>query len=433
MITASHNPSKYNGYKAYGSDGCQLGLKESMAALKYIGQTDLFDGVKRIDFDEGLACGTIRYIDDSIPEQYLAYTQALAVHPDACAGSGLKVIYTPLNGSGNLPVREIFRRIGLSDVFVVPEQELPDGNFPTAPYPNPEIRESFTLALQYAQKQQPDLLLATDPDCDRVGIAVRHQGDYVLMTGNQVGSLLTDYVLAGRKASGSLPPNPVVVKTVVTSDMIHTIADKYGAGVVEVLTGFKFIGGQIRLLEEKGEADRYVFGFEESYGYLAGTRVRDKDGVLASMLICEMAAFYKKQGQTLVDVMNALYAEHGLYLHTQISFVCEGISGMQQMKDIMQGLREHPPEEIAGLKVTALADYDRSVRLDFITQKTEKITLPKSNVLGYFLDGGASVLIRPSGTEPKIKLYINAIAPDETAAQQLSDQLKADMTGLMGF
>ena len=302
MITASHNPAKYNGYKCYGPDGCQMTDHDANEVTAYIRRVDLFRDVKVTDYDAAVAAGTIRIIETRLLESYMGCVLSRQVTPGICARAGLRVVYTPLNGTGNKPVREVLRRIAVPEVAVVPEQEKPDGNFPTAPYPNPEIREAFGCALELAKTVRPDLLLATDPDCDRVGIAVRDGDGYTLMTGNEVGCLLLEYILSRRSADGTLPHDPVVVKTIVTSDLAARIAEKYGCRVIEVLTGFKYIGEQIGLLEKAGEEDRYVFGFEESYGYLAGTYVRDKDAVVSSMLICEMTAYYKEKGRTLLDV-----------------------------------------------------------------------------------------------------------------------------------
>ena len=432
MITASHNPSKYNGYKAYGSDGCQLGLDASRELLGFIDRVDMFDGVKRVGFEDGLRSGLISYIDPGVTEDYYKNVLAQSPNPGVCKGAGLRVVYTPLNGAGNRPVRDILSKIGVDDVRIVTEQELPDGNFPTAPYPNPEIRESFVLALKYAEDSAPDLLLATDPDCDRVGIAVRDGSEYRLMTGNEVGVLITHYILSQRRAKGDLPDNPIMIKTIVSTGLAALVAKDYGCETLDVLTGFKFIGEQIALLEQKGESGRFVFGFEESYGYLAGDYVRDKDAVVASMLICEMAGYYKKQGKTLLHVMEELYKKYGVHLHTQTSFVCEGLSGMQCMREIMRELRS-VPKIIAGLAVVGVADYDQSVSVDLRTGRKTPIELPRADVVAYYLEGGASVVIRPSGTEPKIKLYINAREQSHETAKQLNDAIKADMTNLMGF
>jgi len=432
MITASHNPSKYNGYKAYDPDGCQLGLDASRELLKFIDKVDMFDGVKRVEFEDGLSSGMISYIDDSVSDGYYKNVLSQSPNPGVCKNAGLRVIYTPLNGAGNIPVRGVLAKIGVDDVQIVTEQELPDGHFPTAPYPNPEIRESFVLALKYAENSAPDLLLATDPDCDRVGIAVRDGSEYRLMTGNEVGVLLINYILSQRQANGTLPDNPVVIKTIVSTGLAAFVAKDYGCEIWDVLTGFKFIGEQIALLEQKGESERFIFGFEESYGYLAGDYVRDKDAVVASMLICEMAGYYKKQGKTLLHVMEELYTKYDVHLHTQTSFVCEGLQGMQRMSEIMRKLRVCVPKTIAGLAVVGVSDYNKSLSVDLCTGEQTAINLPKSDVVAYCLNGGASVIIRPSGTEPKIKLYINAREQSHQTAKQLNDAIKADMTNFMG-
>ncbi len=424
MVTASHNPSKYNGYKCYGADGCQMTDHDANEVTACIRKVDIFDGVKVADYESAKADGLIREIPDSLVDDFLCRVEKQQENPGLCRDVPLNVVYTPLNGTGNKPVREILRRIGVGKVSVVPEQELPDGNFPTAPYPNPEIRQAFECALKLAETEKPDLLLATDPDCDRVGIAVRDgQGEYVLTTGNEVGCLLLNYILSCRAERGTLPENPVVVKTIVTSDLAARIAEKYRCTLVEVLTGFKYIGEQIGLLEKAGHPERYIFGFEESYGYLSGTYVRDKDAVVASMLICEMAAYYKKQGKTLLEVLDALYAEHGVYLHSQVNAGFEGEQGMETMQNLMASLREDRPQEIAGRKVTAFADYQRSVKVDIASGETMPIDLPKSNVLSFSLGDGASVIVRPSGTEPKIKAYITATGSDRAAAAAMAEKL----------
>lgn len=431
VITASHNPAKYNGYKAYGSDGCQLSVENSAKVLSFVSQVPMFAGAKTMDFAQAVAQGRIVFIPDEVIDAYLDEVQRCSVRPVA---ADLKVVYTPLNGTGNRPVRAILKRIGCDSVTVVPSQESPDGNFPTCPFPNPEIRQAFEEAIALAAAMEPraDLLLATDPDCDRVGIAVLHEGEYRLLTGNEVGAMLLDYILAGRKEKGTLPANPMAVKTIVTSPLADRVAAKYGCQVVNVLTGFKYIGEQIALLEAKEEADRFVFGFEESYGYLAGGYVRDKDAVVASMLICEMAAYYKAQGKTLLDVVEDLYREHGMILCTQRSYTCEGEAGMQRMNELMASLRQLPPAKLGGVEVTAVLDYGKSVETNLETGEEQPIALPRSEVLEYRLEDGGSVIVRPSGTEPKIKAYITAAGMDRAAAQHMADQLLADMDVFLG-
>lgn len=431
MITASHNPAKYNGYKAYGADGCQITNETADAVLANILAVDEFDSVKLADFDEALAEGKIVYIGEDTVERYFENVQKQSIHSEIVKASGFKVVYTPLNGTGNKPVREILKRIGIKDVTVVKEQENPDGDFPTCPFPNPEIKQALELGMKYCEETGSDLLLATDPDCDRVGIAVKYQGDYKLLTGNEVGTLLLDYIASQRKAMGTLPERPLAVKTIVTTDLAARVAEKHGVELLDVLTGFKFIGEQIGRMEAAGEADRYIFGFEESYGYLAGTYVRDKDAVVASMLICEMAAFYSKQGKNLVDVLNELYATYGYHLCTQQSFGFEGEAGMEIMKKLMNHLRENPADRIDGDKVIAFGDYLKNVRTDRLTGEQTHIDLPKSDVLMYEMEGGSKAVIRPSGTEPKIKVYYFILAKDEAAAREKEAHLQDSFTKLL--
>ena len=428
VVTASHNPSKYNGYKVYGPDGCQLTIDDANNVLSIIETIDIFDGVKTADFDDCIASGSIEFIGEECINSYLETVKSYSINSDALKSSDLSVVYTPLNGAGNKPVRAILDMVGIKNVTIVKSQEMPDGNFPTSPYPNPEIRQAFEQALIVAKEVNPDLLLATDPDSDRVGIAVNDNGEYVLMSGNEVGVLLIDYILTERKKHGTLPEKPVAVKTIVTTDLAAKVAEAHGCEMRNVLTGFKFIGEQIGLLEKDGEEDRYVFGFEESYGYLAGGYVRDKDAVIASMLICEMAAFYKAQGKTLLERMNELYNEYGYYLHRQLSFAYEGQSGMETMNEIMTSLRNDPPKAIGGYNVTVVNDYLTSKSTCIKCGETKEITLPKSNVIGFELDGGNSVIVRPSGTEPKIKIYLSAVGESAKATNDICDKLAADMT-----
>lgn len=432
MVTASHNPAKYNGYKVYGSDGCQLTLEAADIVLGKINNIDIFDGVKCADFDKAVADGTISYIEDSVIDEYLAKVKEQGMHTDLVASSGLKVVYTPLNGTGNKPVRRILKEIGVENVTVVPEQENPDGNFPTCPFPNPEIREALQKGLELCESVKPDLLLATDPDCDRVGIAVPDGDHYELFTGNETGALLLEYICKERTALGKMPNNPVAVKTIVTSDITKAICKKYGVELREVLTGFKFIGEQIGLLEKDGEENRYIFGFEESYGYLAGGYVRDKDAVVASMLICEMAAYYRTQGVTLIEARKKMYDEYGVYFNKLNNFECEGASGMERMKEIMAGLRANAPKTIGGLNVQSVTDYTTSKKTAADGTVSE-VTLPKSDVITYNLDDDASVIIRPSGTEPKIKVYYTTKGATKDDAVAVYDKLSADFTKILGF
>lgn len=431
MVTASHNPAKYNGYKVYGSDGCQVTIEAADEILGYINKTDVFTGVKTADFDESVKTGLISYIGDDIIDAYMAEVRNQSLHPEVCESAGLKVVYTPLNGTGNKPVRRILKEIGIKDVVIVPEQENPDGTFSTCPYPNPEIREALELGLRLCEKEKPDLLLATDPDCDRVGIAVPDGDSYALFSGNEVGSMLLEYVAKERKALGKMPEAPLAVKTIVTTDITAKIAEKYGVELVEVLTGFKFIGEQIGFLEKKGRQDRYIFGFEESYGYLAGGYVRDKDAVVASMLICEMAAFYRAQGKSLIQVRKEMYEEYGFYCNKLDTFTFEGASGMLKMNDIMDKMRTDYPKSVAGFKVIGFADYEASEKTDLLTGAVEKITLPKSNVISLYLEGGNKAIIRPSGTEPKLKVYYTAVCPTMTEAEELQKKMSAEFSGLV--
>ena len=431
MITASHNPAKYNGYKAYGPDGCQITNETADAVLANILSVNEFDDVKTVSFEEGLASGMISYIGPEVVESYYANVLKHSIHSEIVKTSGFKVVYTPLNGTGNKPVREILKRIGIQDVTVVKEQELPDGNFPTCPFPNPEIKQALELGMKYCEETGSDLLLATDPDCDRVGIAVKWNGDYKLLTGNEVGALLLDYIASQRIAMGTMPPKPLAVKTIVTTDLCEFIAKKYGVELVNVLTGFKFIGEQIGRMEAKGEQDNYIFGFEESYGYLAGTYVRDKDAVVASMLICEMAAFYSKQGKNLVEVLQGLYDTYGYFLCTQQSFAFEGEQGMADMKKIMQELRANPAKEIGPDKVLGFGDYLASSHTDMVSGEKTVINLPKSDVLMYELENGCKAVIRPSGTEPKIKIYYFVLRENEAAAREKEKELQSSFTKLL--
>lgn len=433
MITASHNPAKYNGYKVYGADGCQLTLGAAEIVLKNINKVHMFGGAKLTDYDKAVSDGMINYISQTVIDNYLDEVSKQGIHTDLVKTSGLKVVYTPLNGTGNKPVRAILKKIGIEDVTVVPEQEYPNGNFTTCPFPNPEIKEALALGLKLCETVKPDLLLATDPDADRVGIAVPSDNGYVLFTGNEVGAMLLEYICSERTKLGTMPEDPVAVKTIVTTDIAAKICKEYNVKLIEVLTGFKFIGEQIGFLEDKGQENRYIFGFEESYGYLAGTYVRDKDAVVASMLICEMAAFYRTKGISLLQARENMYKKYGNYVHTQSSFVCEGASGMERMKEIMAGLRSNTPTEIGGLKVTRFEDYAASTSIDTETGAKTMLTLPKSDVLTFKLTDGASVIIRPSGTEPKIKAYYTTIGKTREEAAALEKTIAADFAKKLGF
>ena len=416
MITASHNPAKYNGYKAYGPDGCQM--TDDAAAVVYaeIQNTDILTGAKIMSFEEGIEKGLIEYVGDDCKEALYDAIKARSIRPGLCKTAGLKLVYSPLNGSGLVPVMRILKDIGIDDITIVPEQQYPDGNFPTCPYPNPEIFEALRLGLELAQKVGADLMLATDPDADRVGIAMKcPDGSYELVSGNEVGVLLLDYICEGRIEKGTMPKNPVAVKSLVSTPLADAVAANYGVEMRNVLTGFKWIGDQIAGLEAAGEVDRFILGFEESYGYLAGPYVRDKDAIIGSMLICEMAAYYRSIGSSVKERLEAIYAKYGRYLNKIDSFEFPGLSGMDKMAGMMAGLRENPPVAIGEYKVTKVIDY----------KKTEETGLPVSNVLLYKLEGGASVIIRPSGTEPKIKAYYTTLGKDIAEAQAQKDALAA--------
>ena len=414
MITASHNPAKYNGYKAYGPDGCQVTDDAASVIYAEIQKTDILDGAKYIPFEHGVDEGLIQYVGDDCKEALYSSIEACAVRPGLCRTAGLKLVYSPLNGSGLVPVTRVLHDIGINDITIVPEQQYPDGHFPTCPYPNPEIFEALKLGLALAEKTGADLMLATDPDADRVGIAMRcTDGSYELVTGNEMGVLLLDYICAGRIEKGTMPAHPVAVKSLVSTPLADAVAQHYGVELRSVLTGFKWIGDQIARLEAEGHVERFIFGFEESYGYLAGPYVRDKDAIVSSMLICEMAAYYRSIGSSLKERLEAIYAKYGRYLNKTDSFEFPGLSGMDKMAGIMESLRSNPPKDIAGCKVTQVTDYE----------KPELTGLPASNVLMFKLEGGACVVVRPSGTEPKIKMYFTTLGKNLAEAEAQKEKL----------
>ena len=431
ILTASHNPAEYNGYKCYDPEGYQMTDEAAEKTYGFIQKTDMFADVKTMDFDEGIKSGIIEFIPDEVYEDFYTRVESCCLSLEECRNSGLKLIYTPLNGTGNIPVRRVLSDIGIKDVRVVKEQENPDGNFPTCPYPNPEIRQVFECGLKMAEEESCDLLLATDPDCDRVGIAVNTGNGYKLMTGNEVGVLLAEYLLSRRKELGILPENPVVVKSFVTTSLVDAVAKKYGATVKSLLTGFKYIGEFITKLEAKGEEDRFIVGMEESYGYLSGIHARDKDAVVACALICEMAAYYKSRGKSLYEVMEGLYEEHGMYLNALDNYAFKGSSGMVKMGEIMEGLRNNPPKSISGMKVLAVSDYKKGERICNATGEKTVIDLPSSNVLYYELENSCGVIVRPSGTEPKIKIYYTACAKTRAEAEKIKDAMSSDMKKYM--
>ena len=413
-ITASHNPAKYNGYKVYGADGCQITLEVADKILAAIEKVDCFDGVKLVDYEAGVQAGRIVSIDDKCLDDFVqaVYDQRVG---DGTGIEQLKLVYTPLNGTGLKPVTRTLKEMGYTNITVVKEQEQPDGNFPTCPYPNPEIKEAMALGMEYAKKCNADLLLATDPDCDRVGIAVKNKaGKYELLTGNQTGMLLLDYICCQRVKHGKMPADPVMVKTIVTMDMGEQIATHYGLRTINVLTGFKFIGEQIGKLEKQGRADSYVFGFEESYGYLTGSYVRDKDGVDGAYMICEMFSYYATKGISLLDKLDELYKTYGYCLNTLHSYEFDGSAGFAKMQSIMQAFRGNI-KAFGGMKVVKLLDY--AYGLD---------GLPKSEVLKFLLEDNCSIVVRPSGTEPKLKIYISVSAENREAAEKVECEIVKD-------
>ncbi len=422
MVTASHNPAKYNGYKAYGPDGCQMTDDAAGVVYAEIQNTDILTGAKMMSFEDGIAQGLIEYVGEDCKEALYDAIKACSVRPGLCKTAGLKLVYSPLNGAGLVPVMRILKDIGIDDITIVPEQQYPDGNFPTCPYPNPEIYEALRLGLELAKKSGADLMLATDPDADRVGIAMKcPDGSYELVSGNEVGVLLLDYICEGRIEKGTMPKNPVAVKSLVSTPLADAVAANYGVEMRNVLTGFKWIGDQIAGLEAAGEVERFILGFEESYGYLAGPYVRDKDAIIGSMLICEMAAYYRSIGSSVKERVEGIYAKYGRYLNKVDSFEFPGLSGMDKMSGIMAQLRENPPAQIGGYKVVKVTDY----------KKTEETGLPSANVLVYALEGGAEVIVRPSGTEPKIKTYFTTLGKDLAEAQAQKDALAAALKPLL--
>ena len=416
-VTASHNPAKYNGYKVYGPDGCQIASSIADAITEAISRVDMFDDVKTMPFAQAEEAGLANFIGEDVLDAFLDAVYEQHVEQEE---SDLRVVYTPLNGTGLECVTRILKRIGVTDVHVVPEQEKPDGNFPTCPYPNPEIREALECGIALCEQVHPDLLLATDPDCDRVGTAVKDGDDYQLLSGNEVGVLLLDFICRMRKANGTLPEAPVAVTTIVSTSLADAVAAKYGVQMRRVLTGFKYIGGVIAELEQAGAPERFVFGFEESYGYLAGTHARDKDAVVASMLICQMARYYRTQGKNLYQAMQDIYREFGFHHNRTLSYAFEGAAGAQAMASIMAGFRESQPAEIAGLKVLGFLDYQQGVG-----------GLPSANVLQFDLEKGNKVIVRPSGTEPKVKVYLFTVGASAEEAVATGDALAKQMSGYM--
>ena len=422
VITASHNPSKYNGYKVYASDGCQITTKAADEILELINNVDTFKDVKISDYNESIKNGDINIISDEVFDAFIneVSLQSLAGKD---INKNVKIVYTPLYGAGLKCVTTCLKNNGFNNIVIVKEQATPNGNFPTCPYPNPEIREALEVGLKVAKDEGADLLIATDPDCDRVGIAVKDNNEYTLLSGNEVGILLLDYICKRRIELGKMPDKPVCIKTIVTTDMASNVAKDYGVEIIDVLTGFKFIGEQIGLLEAKNETSRYIFGFEESYGYLTGSYVRDKDAVNGSFMIAEMFAYYISKGKSLIEVLDSLYQKYGYCLNTLHSFEFEGESGMKKMNYIMKSLRENVLSEFAGKKIVEVQDYLFSEITDIVSNNKRGINLPKSNVIKYILEGNSSIVLRPSGTEPKLKLYISISAKSKDEARILENKV----------
>ena len=432
MVTASHNPARYNGYKAYAADGAQISGHVAAAVSEEIEKTDIFRDVKLADFEEALADGRIEYIGDALIERYYAAVMAQALRPELGKAAGLRLVYTPLNGSGLVPVMTVLKRMGHTDITVVPEQEQPNGDFPTCPYPNPEILEAMQLGLNLCEKLGADLLLATDPDSDRVGTAVLQNGTPRLISGNEMGVLLLDYICRTRLELHKMPENPVAVRSIVSTTMTDAIAAHYGVEMRQVLTGFKYIGEQIAHLVAEGLPERFIFGFEESYGYLAGGYVRDKDAVVASMLICEMAAWYKGQGKNLGEALDDLYAQYGFYFNKVDSYTFPGSDGMAKMAALMETLRTELPIAIAGRPVTGHTDYEAGKRYEDGEGETPT-GLPASNVLAFRLGKEGSLVARPSGTEPKLKFYYSLRAADRPTAEKAYGEIKASVEDWLGL
>ena len=427
MVTASHNPSKYNGYKVYGSDGCQMTTEAAATVLSEIEKLDIFADVKKMDFDEAVKAGKIEYISDDVLTAFIEKVKSQSVLFGEEVNKDVSIVYSPLNGTGYIPVTRTLEEMGYTNITIVEEQRLPDGNFPTCPYPNPEIKEAMALGMDYAKRNNADLLLATDPDCDRVGIAVKDKnGEYQLLTGNQTGMLLFDYICSQRTKHGKMPADPVMVKTIVSMDMAEQIAKNYGVRVINVLTGFKFIGEQIGFLEKQGKEDSYIFGFEESYGYLSGSYVRDKDAVVSSLLITEMACYYDSIGSTLYKELNKLYEKYGWYKEETVSITKTGKSGLEEIGKIMENMRKKEHTEICDKKVVVCRDYKLQVEKDCVTGETRKIDLPKSDVIQFVLEDKTYITVRPSGTEPKIKYYLCVVGSGDKEANEKLAYVKSE-------
>ena len=433
VITASHNPKEYNGYKVYGNDGGQITDEAAKEILSYIDAADIFEDVKVMALEKAEKEGKLEYITEEVDKAYYHQVETLCIRKDLIKekASELKIIYTPIHGSGNIPVRTMLNKLGFTNVAVVKEQELPDGNFPTAPYPNPEDKRVFELAIEMAKETAPDLIFGTDPDCDRIGVVVKESADsYKVLTGNQVGILLSDYILNARKEMGTLSEQDTIVKTIVTSDMVKPIAMHYGTQVMDVLTGFKYIGEKIKEFLETG-AKNFVFGYEESYGYLSGDFVRDKDAVIASVLIAEMALYYRTQGKNLYEALEDLFKQYGYYREDLVSIQMEGKDGQEKIQAIISNLRENAPKEVGGIRVVRVEDYKLSKAYNVLEGEEEAIFLPTSNVMKFILEDGSWFVVRPSGTEPKMKIYVSIIGQDEKDATNKVESFKKQVLELV--
>lgn len=433
VITASHNPKEYNGYKVYGNDGGQITDEAAKEILSYIDAADIFEDVKVMALEKAEKEGKLEYITEEVDKAYYHQVETLCIRKDLIKekASELKIIYTPIHGSGNIPVRTMLNKLGFTNVAVVKEQELPDGNFPTAPYPNPEDKRVFELAIEMAKETAPDLIFGTDPDCDRIGVVVKESADsYKVLTGNQVGILLSDYILNARKEMGTLSEQDTIVKTIVTSDMVKPIAMHYGTQVMDVLTGFKYIGEKIKEFLETG-ANNFVFGYEESYGYLSGDFVRDKDAVIASVLIAEMALYYRTQGKNLYEALEDLFKQYGYYREDLVSIQMEGKDGQEKIQAIISNLRENAPKEVGGIRVVRVEDYKLSKAYNVLEGEEEAIFLPTSNVMKFILEDGSWFVVRPSGTEPKMKIYVSIIGQDEKDATNKVENFKKQVLELV--
>ena len=433
VITASHNPKEYNGYKVYGNDGGQITDEAAKEILSYIDAADIFEDVKVMALEKAEKEGKLEYITEEVDKAYYHQVETLCIRKDLIKekASELKIIYTPIHGSGNIPVRTMLNKLGFTNVAVVKEQELPDGNFPTAPYPNPEDKRVFELAIEMAKETAPDLIFGTDPDCDRIGVVVKESADsYKVLTGNQVGILLSDYILNARKEMGTLSEQDTIVKTIVTSDMVKPIAMHYGTQVMDVLTGFKYIGEKIKEFLETS-ANNFVFGYEESYGYLSGDFVRDKDAVIASVLIAEMALYYRTQGKNLYEALEDLFKQYGYYREDLVSIQMEGKDGQEKIQAIISNLRENAPKEVGGIRVVRVEDYKLSKAYNVLEGEEEAIFLPTSNVMKFILEDGSWFVVRPSGTEPKMKIYVSIIGQDEKDATNKVENFKKQVLELV--